>query len=92
MSTRYPDRPDNLTSCNGFCRRIVPRHRYLQKVHTQKHWPFPMTYLKLTDETFARDVAGRPLHEFVAFRDQVAASVAPSPARSARRVAPARRW
>ena len=37
-----------------------------------------MTYLKLTDETFARDVARRPLDDFVAFRQHLTGGRAPS--------------
>lgn len=64
---------ERITAC-----RIVPRHRYLQQVHTQRHWPFPMTFLKLTDETFARDVARRPLDDFMAFRQHLTGGQAPS--------------
>ncbi len=51
----------------------MPRHRYLQLVHAQKHWPFPMNYLKVTDQHFANNVAGTPLGEFEAFRNKLAA-------------------
>lgn len=51
----------------------MPRHRYLQMVHAQKHWPFPLNYLKVTDKMFAANVARTPLDEFEAFRARLVA-------------------
>ncbi len=48
--------------------RIIPRHRFLQVVNAQPGGPFPMAYLKYTDERYVKLVAHTSLEQFQEFR------------------------
>lgn len=61
-----------LTLVLCFC-RIIPRHRFLQLVRAQPIHPFPMNYLKMSDDKFATNVAETSLARFASFRDQMVA-------------------
>jgi len=52
-------------------KRIIPRHRFLSSLqYLDVSKPFPIHWLKCTDEQFANNVAKVPLEQFIAFKEQ----------------------
>ena len=79
-----PSDVSNLSVCrlhlweqhgSAVCCRIIPRHRYLQMVRARPVNPFPMSYLKMSDQLFATKVADTPVAHFASFRDQMKAEI-----------------
>ncbi len=57
-------------SPEGSCHlcRIIPRHKFWERLPGRSNKPLPLTYLTWSDAKFVETLAQRPLQEYVDFK------------------------